>query len=87
MTTDFETQVCQLIEKGIQETDKESVSTNNVLFEECLQHLRFAHEKSKNFHGREVVLKVYKRSLIFVSSPAWELESTLTSFPFSIILH
>lgn len=73
MTTDFKTQVCQLIERGIQGREEESVSTNNVLFEECLQHLRFAHEKSKNFHGREAVLKVHVYQIsLFVSSPARE---------------
>lgn len=73
MTTDFKMQVYRLIEKGIQEREEESVSTNNVLFEECLQHLRFAHEKSKNFHGREAVLKVHVYQIsLFVSSPAQE---------------
>lgn len=73
MTTDFKMQVCRLIEKGIQEREEEIVSTNNVLFEECLQHLRFAHEKSKNFHGREAVLKVHVYQIsLFVSSPAQE---------------
>lgn len=57
MTTDFEEQVCRLIKDGIRNRE-ESLFTKNVLFEECLQHLRFAHEKSKNFHGRGSVMKV-----------------------------
>ncbi|XP_061173439.1 uncharacterized protein LOC133182609 [Saccostrea echinata] len=56
MTTDFETHICRLIKAGIQEREQGTVE-NNVLFEECLQHLRFAHEKSKNFHGRGNVMK------------------------------
>jgi hypothetical protein len=55
MTADFEKHICQLIEKGINEREQ---SKHDVLFEECLQHLRFAHEKSKNFHGRVNVMKV-----------------------------
>lgn len=55
MTADFEKHVCQLIEKGIQEREQ---GKNDVLFEECLQHLRFAHSKSQNFHGRVDDMKV-----------------------------
>ena len=81
MTTDFEEQVCRLIKDGIRNRE-ESLFTNNVLFEECLQHLRFAHEKSKNFHGRGSVMKVNLKPKTYVAmlSACLKIVSLLSIF-------
>ncbi len=59
---DFKRTVESMILRGM--ATKEQTEMNNPLHAECIQHMKFAQEKCKVFHGREDFLNRIRDTLI-----------------------